>query len=81
MDPVGDSGWEFTIKLFPSSGFGLLDIPNRHIGNCLVWTWTRTWCDSPELLLTLAVQQGEPIFNVSAASVGKTASDDNATTS
>jgi len=62
MDPLGDphttrpiqTGWEFTIELYPSGQFGFIDDPDRQFGNGLVLTRTRTRSDSLEPLLTLA---------------------------
>jgi len=63
MDPLGDpltthpveTGWEFTMELYLSGQFGLIDDPDRHFGNGSVWTRTRTRTrsDGPEPLLTL----------------------------
>jgi len=61
MDPLCDplttrpiqTGWEFTMELYPSGQFGFIDDPDRQFGNGSVWTRTRTWSDGPEPLLTL----------------------------
>ena len=62
MDPLCDplttrpiqTGWKFTMKLYPSGQFGFIDDPDRQFGNGLVWTRTRTPSDGPEPLLTIA---------------------------
>ena len=61
MDPLGDpltthqiqTGWEFTMELYPSGQFGYMDDLDCQFGNGLDWTWTRTRSDGPEPLLTL----------------------------
>jgi len=60
MDPLVDPltthpiqpGWKFTIDSYPSWRFGFIDNMDRQFGTSLVWTWTRTQSDGPELLLT-----------------------------
>jgi len=54
------TGWAFTMKLYPSGKFGFIDDPEHQVGNGLVSTWTRTRSDGPEPLRTLA-QGGSPI--------------------
>jgi len=61
MDPLGDplttrqiqTGWEFTMELYPSRQFGIIDDLDRPFGIGSVWTRTRTRSDGPEPLLTL----------------------------
>jgi hypothetical protein len=61
MDPLGDqlttrpiqTGWEFTMELYPSGQFGFIDDLDRQLGNGSVWTRTRTRSDGPEPFLTL----------------------------
>ena len=63
MDPLCDSlttgpiqtGWEFTMEPYPSGHFGVIDDPDRQLGNGSVWTRTRTRSDGPEPLLTLSL--------------------------
>jgi len=61
MDTLGDqlttrpirTGWEFTMELYQSRQFGIIEDPDRQFRNGSVWTRTRTRSDGPELLLTL----------------------------
>jgi len=46
-------GWEITFDLYSSWPFGFIDNLDRQFGIGSVWTWTRTWSDGPEPLLTL----------------------------
>jgi len=62
MDPLGDplttrpiqTGWEFTMELYPSRQFGLIDDLDCQFGNGSVWTGTQTRSDGLEPLLTLS---------------------------
>jgi hypothetical protein len=63
MDQLGNplttnpiqTGWEFTMEIYPNRQFGFIDDPDCQFGNGSVWTWTRTRAqsDGPEPLLTL----------------------------
>jgi len=63
MDPLGDplttrpiqTGWEFTLKPYPSRQFGFIDNPDHRFGTGSVSTRTRTRSDGPEQLLTLDI--------------------------
>ena len=67
MDPLCDplttrpiqTGWEFTMELYPSGQFGFIDDPDRQFGNGSVWTRTPTRSDGPEPLLTLLIRVAE----------------------
>jgi hypothetical protein len=61
MDPLCDpltthpiqTGWEFTMELYPSGQFGFIDDSEGQFGNGSVWTRTQTRSDGPEPLQTL----------------------------
>jgi len=61
MDPLGiplttrpiQTGWEFTIELYPSRRFGFIDNLDLQLGSGSGWTRTQTQSDGPEPLLTL----------------------------
>ena len=46
-------GLEISIEPDPSHWIEFIDIPDRHIPNGSISTWTQTWRDCPGLLLTL----------------------------
>jgi len=61
MDPLSDllttrriqTGLEICIEPYLNWQFGCVENPDRQFGKGLVLTWTRTWSDGPEPLLTL----------------------------
>jgi len=61
MDPLDNplwtqpmqTGWENSIKLYPDEQFGCIDNSECKFGNSLVPTWSHTWSDGPQPLLTL----------------------------
>jgi len=72
MDPLGDplttrpieTGWEFTIELYPSWLFRFIDNPDSHFGKGSLSTRTQTRSDSPEpLLQPRVVHFGYPKMN------------------
>jgi len=73
MDSLGNpltirpiqTGWEFTIEPYVGWRFGFIDGPGRQFDNGLAQTWTWTWSDISEPLLTLV----DPDFNNGAWSV------------
>jgi len=61
---------------YPSGQFGFIDHPDRHYGNCAVWTRTRTRIEGPEPLLTLELpkhQQSSLLKRVSQSNRGPSA--------
>jgi len=49
----GQTDWEFAIEQYMSRCFGYLGNQQCRFANCTVWTWSRTWSDGPEPLLTI----------------------------
>jgi len=47
------TAWEISIEPYLSWRFGCIDNPDLQFGNGSIWTWTQTWSDGLELLLTL----------------------------
>ena len=49
------TGWEFTMELYPSGQLGFIEDPDHPFGNGSVWSRTRIRSEGPEPLLTLVM--------------------------